>query len=158
MMSMALARLPLPARERRGSTVSVNMTDGRIVKGELLAVKADALLIYDKSADRAERLDLQQVNQVKVINKSKFLLGLAIGYGIGLASILVGLSKDSIMPQQALFIVPLQPGLYSGLFGALAGIDKKFFLAGPSSPIRQEKLDQLKRYAREQDFEKQDAD
>ena len=38
------------ASERRGATVTVTLTDGNRVKGELLAVRTDFLLVYDRDA------------------------------------------------------------------------------------------------------------
>lgn len=161
---MASVNLPLPARERRGSTVEVTMTDGSRIKGELLAVKDDALLVYDRDADQGKRLDLQEVVQVKVLKESKFLEGIAIGIAVGLVISINNLKKidrESLMP---LFegigcFLPLPiTGLCGGLLGALSGIDKKLSLAGESSRSVQQNLEKLKRYAREKDFEKPDAE
>jgi hypothetical protein len=151
---MALAGLPLPAKERRGSTVEVTMIDGSVAKGELLAVKDDVLLLYDQNDGQGKNIDLQEVFQVKVEKKSKFLAGFAIGYGIGLGTLRLTLSRDSIMPYPFLFILPALPGLLGGLLGSIAGTDEQFSLAGELSRIRHENLEKLKRYGREQDFEK----
>jgi hypothetical protein len=155
---MALVQQPLlTAKERRGATVVVTMIDGSLVKGELLTVKADALLVYDQDAGQGKNIDLQQVVQVKVLKKSKALLGLAIGLGVGLG--FCALNPDMAGHANAgigQIYIPLMSlsGLGGGLLGAFAGITDKFSLVGASSRNLQQNLKRLKHFAREQDFEK----
>jgi hypothetical protein len=147
--------MPLSAKERRGSTVVVTMTDGRIVRGELLAVKADALLIYNY---KGERLDLQQVAQVKVLKKLKPLEGLVIGFGAG---VVVGVAMSVAIPHEHynvgihLFLPP-EIGCLGGIIGFFACNSnfRKFSLPGESIQSVQQNLERLKRYAREQEVEK----
>jgi hypothetical protein len=152
---MTLVQPPLlAAKERRGSTVVVTMIAGRgTVKGELLAVKADALLVFDHDTLLSKSIDLKDVFQVKVLKKLNFLNGMAIGMVVGLGMLiyqneLSGQPNDSLVPD---FVVPLTTGLYGGLIGLFVRITKKISLDGASSEITLEKLKQLKRYAREQD-------
>jgi hypothetical protein len=155
-ISMALVRLPLTAaRERKGSTVEVTMADGRVVKGELLAVKSNALLVYDRDAGRGESLDLLQVAQVKVLKKSKLLLGLAIGLGAGLGFCAVNGFEDHTDEgmRSNFFKVMSLAGLCGGLLGACAGLSDKFSPAGSTPQDLQRNLERLKRYAREKDLE-----
>ena len=157
-MILALARQPLPAMERRGSTVAVTLTLARgTVQGELLAVKEDALLIYDHSAGRGQRIELQDVFQVKIVKKSKFFGFAVIGmvFGFALAD-LQHRNEDraSLLYGAGYLFLPFQFGLIGGIAGAIAGTDKRFSLAGESSQFVEEKLNQLKRYAREQDVQK----
>jgi hypothetical protein len=146
------------ASEQRGAMVAVTLTLGRgTVKGELLSVKEDALLIFDHSTGRGERIELQDVSQVKIIKKSKFLLGMVIGIIIGLRKASYNVRyEDSCEAGYGMdyFLIPPLTGLCGGILGALAGIDKKFSLAGILPQIRQENLERLKDYAREQDYEK----
>jgi hypothetical protein len=147
--------LPLAAAgSRKGSTVEVTMTDGRVVKGELLTIKMDTMIIHDPGTGKGWNLDLQQVTQVRIKRDSKFLLGAIVGLIVGLK-----LSDYSIKTEdkaglfygsQSALLVPMT----SLLCGSIAGIvsrDKKISLAGESSPAEQENLKRLKRYAREQD-------
>lgn len=154
-MVMALAGMPLPAKERRGSTVEVTMTDSSRIKGELLAVKTDALLIYDQDASQGKSIDLQQVDKVKILKKSKFLTGFAIGFGVLFGPCLCGYAQshgEGLLGLDMIFGLSAIPGLCGGIIGALASADKKLSLAGASSQISQQNLDRLKRYAREQDL------
>jgi hypothetical protein len=153
---MALPNLPLPAKERRGATVEVTMVDGGRVKGELLAVKADALLICEEGTGKGERLDLRQVARVKLFKQSKFLKGMLIGLGAGLGLSLYISSTYAGHDQGygfalAMGIVTPATCLGGGLLGGLAGLHEKFSLLGASPRSVQQNLGRLKRYAREQD-------
>ncbi|MCJ7526012.1 MAG: hypothetical protein MUP71_12445 [Candidatus Aminicenantes bacterium] len=166
MMFMALVCPPLPAKERRGSTVEVTMTDGSFVRGELLAVKADALLVYDSDDGQGRSIDIQQVDRVKIFRKGKFLEGLGIGLGAGLGMSLFNsfILKNGVPGHYwenlvaGFFILAPISSLGGGISGALAGIDKKISMAGASPLSAKAKLKQLKHYARERDFENPVAD
>lgn len=155
MMFMALAILPLPARELRGSTVEVILTDGSQVKGELLSVRADALLLYESGSGRGWHIYLQQVAQVKVIKRSHFFDGLAIGIGVGFVKGVIKLKnmdRDSLVPAFHVIgsFLPLPLiALGGGLLGAGFSLPQKFSLAGVSPQSLQQNLERLKRYARE---------
>jgi hypothetical protein len=152
-MFMALVQPTLlTAEERRGSTVEVTMTDGSLVKGELLAVKTDALLIYDQAAGQGNSIDLQQVVQVKVMKKSKFLRGMFTGLAVGMV---IGSDPEKNVHIDYYWLKTwLNCAIIGGLLEALTSADKKFTLAEVSPEIRQKKLEWLERFAREQDFEK----
>ncbi|MBE0665777.1 MAG: hypothetical protein IH584_08110 [Candidatus Aminicenantes bacterium] len=151
---------PLHAsRERRGATVEVTMTDGSKVRGELLAVKTDTLLVYDRTAGQGKIIELRQVDRVKVLKKTKFgeglLIGLVVGVGISFFNSHIlksGMSgHESFYFGLGLSVFPPITGLCGGLLGELAGIDKKLSLAGKSFERVQQNLLRLKRHAREQD-------
>ena len=152
---MALVRLPLQAaKERRGSTVEVTMIDGSQVKGELLAVKSDVLLVYNRAAGQGKSLNLQQAAKVKVLKKSKFLTGLAIGLGGGLVMAVGSGFKwpfNGNNEEMSNLIFPLVTSWFGGILGGFAGMSEKFSLAGESSRSLQQNLVRLKRHAREQD-------
>lgn len=155
LLVMTLAGLPLPAaKARRGSTVEVIMADGSVVKGELLAVKSDVLLIYDKDAGQGNSLDLQHVAQIKALKKSKLgkglLIGLGVGFGLCVYNNWIMGRHNGLNEYSYAFIFPVTIPL-GGIIGTLASIPKKFSLAGAASEIRLEKLKKLTRYARERD-------
>jgi hypothetical protein len=155
-LAIIMTGLPLAAGERRGAMVEVTLIDGRLVKGELLAVKADALLIYEEGSGKGERLDLRQVAQVKLFKKTKFLKGLIIGFGAGLGISLYFSGKA--VPHErgyifslAMFMLTPLTSLGGGLLGGLAGLHEKFSLAGTAPRSVQQNLERLKCHAREQD-------
>ena len=153
-MIVSLLAQPLPAKERRGATVEVTMTDGSKVRGELLAVKVDALLIYDRDSGQGRSIDLQQVNHVTLLRKLKFLTGIAIGLGVGLV---VGANPEKNVHidnywLRTCYTFAVIGGLLNG--AVTINAEKIITLAGVSPQTWQKKLEWLEHYAREQDSEK----
>jgi len=146
---------PLPAgTTRKGAMVEVTMTDGRRVKGELLAVKVDALLLYIQGIDRGERLDLQQVDKVRLLKKSKFFQGLGIGLlaGLALSEYSYGIAgNDEELSGLIYIVLPPQTALVGGIWGALSSISKTINLAGESTASVEKALGWLKLHTRERD-------
>jgi hypothetical protein len=163
-MVCVLASLTLAARERRGATVEATMADGNRVKGELLAVKSDALLVYDRDARLGKSLDLHQVAQVKVFKKPKVLAGITIGICAGLAVSIYNLNKierGSLMPLVEIVgsFLPLPVAMFGGgMLGGLFSIPQKISLAGVAPQCVQQNLERLKRHAREQEIEEPTSD
>jgi hypothetical protein len=156
MMFMALVPLSLPAaKTRHGATVEVTMNDGSQFEGELLAVKADTLLIYDQNGKQGKILELLQIAQVKILKKSKILKGLGIGLGVGLA---IGFFNNNVSYSDhdglSYFLITPVTTLIGFVLGLAASLPQNLSLAGESSGDVQRNLEYLKCYAREQDFEK----
>jgi hypothetical protein len=154
---MFISSICLPfaaAVSRKGSTVEVTMIDGYVVTGELLAVKADALLVFDRSADQGMSLDLRQVDRVKVIKKSKSWKGVFSGFTIGTVLVLgirlkfPNSGKDEELSNLGF---PFLAGMLGGLVGGLTSMPEKFSLAKESFKSMHQNLERLKRYARERD-------
>jgi hypothetical protein len=157
---MTFLGLPLPAlKGKKGANVEVIMADGRVVRGELLAVKSDVLLVYDPNSSQGKSIDLQQAVQVNVLRKGKSLSGLCVGLEVGLGLSLYGFIKSGQHENSGLIFCTVLPvtALIGGIVGALAGTPVKFRLAGESSEMVRQDLEELRRYAREPDLEKQDA-
>jgi hypothetical protein len=148
---MALTGLPLPAKEQRGSNVVIILNDGHQANGELLAVKSDALLIYNHNSNQGKSIDLQQVVQVIVLKKSKGLLGLAIGLGVGVLTwVIINARNDFEYARLSYIIITPPASLLGGIIGTLVSVPEEFYLSGESSQDVLQNLGQLKRYAREQ--------
>jgi small nuclear ribonucleoprotein (snRNP)-like protein len=159
-LAMGLGHLPLAAvKGKKGSNVEVTMADGRVVRGELLAVKSDVLLVYDHNSSQGKSIDLQQVVQVNVLRKGKSLRGLCVGLEVGLGLSLYGFIKSDQHENSGLIFCTVLPvtALLGGILGALAGTPEKFHLAGESFEMVQQDLEELRQYAREPDLEKQDV-
>ena len=158
MIFIASLRLPLPAGERRGATVEVTLADGSRVQGELLAVKSDVLLVFDRIADQGKSLDLRQVTRVKICKKPLALQGAVIGLGVGLVTALLSNAKyhseDAVL---AYLFIPPPAALLGGILGGIAGMSEKFSLPGESSRSAQQNLERLRGYARERELEKPGA-
>jgi hypothetical protein len=145
------ACLTLAARERRGATVLVTMTDGSVAQGELLAVKSDALLIFNNASGLGRSFDLLQIDRVRVMKKSKALNGLAAGLEVGLAVSLYYYIRSDQHENSGLAFVTVMPitGLIGGILGALSGREDEFAIAGAPPEERELNLDALRQRCHE---------
>ena len=152
-LAITLASLPLPARERRGSDVVVILTDGSKIKGELLAVKTDALLVFDRAAHQGKRIDLGQVARVKVLKTFWGFTGMFFGFGLGtgIAKLTYDESEFYVPQMRVSLIIMAVCTLAGGIIGAVKSVPTKITLAGESSLSIQQNLEKLKRHARERE-------
>ena len=73
----------LSAREKRGAKVAITFKDGHYAAGELIAVKPDSLLLLNFHGID-ESVELAGIRSVRVVRKSKALLGAACGLLAGM--------------------------------------------------------------------------
>jgi hypothetical protein len=83
-LAFLLLSLPtlLSARERRGANLVVVQKDGQTVKGELIAVKSDSLLLLNP-AGMDESVDIAGIRSIRIVIKSKGGTGFLIGFLAG---------------------------------------------------------------------------
>jgi hypothetical protein len=157
---MLLAAGPAQAERRSGAKVVVDTGLGyTTIKGELIAVRPDSLLLLDSSgADRS--IDVAHVRSVTVIKTSKAgiggILGLLAGAGGGYltgysAAVASGACPDCEAPLTGFacgfFGSFIGLGLGAAL-GSAAGRDVVIPLGGLSRPELTVQLKKLRRYAR----------
>ena len=143
-----------------GAKVIIQKKDGRQVKGELIAVKQNSLLLLDTEG-KDESIDIADIRVITIVKKSKVgkgaLYGLLIGGVIGaLEGIREG--KDGFIFSSS--ELAAMGGLVFGLLGALlgagigaaAGKDKTIQIEGMSDSEIQEALDKLRKKARIRDY------
>ena len=152
-MLMILANQPLSAaRQRRGSTVEVTMTDGRMVRGELLAVKGHNLIIHDKARDQGFTVNIEQVSKIWIKKKAQFLSGLASGLivGVGLGAILYACTTERDGSLRALALVlPSFAAIPAGaLIGVFKGLSVKIHVKREEPVQIEECLRYLQKHAR----------
>jgi hypothetical protein len=155
-LAISLVSLPLPARERRGADVVVVLTDGSKVKGELLAVKTDALLIFDRAAYQGKRIDLGQIARVKVLKTFWGFTGMFFGFGLGtgIAKLTYDESEFYVHQMRVSLIIMAVCTLAGGIFGTVKSVPTQIALAGESSLGAQRNLEKLRRHAREKESAK----
>ena len=128
---------------KKGAELVVYKTDGREVKGELLNVKRDSLLLMESPTSTGVTIDINEVKKIKISRKSKFWKGVGIGYGIsafylGYASFDYLKSEgggDNLIPGLLLttiYTAVLGTGvaLVTGTIGSFAGAGRTFKIAG----------------------------
>ena len=72
--------------KKKGAKLVIQKTDGQKIKGELIAVKKDSLLLLGQESGADVSVDIRNIEMVK-IKKSKTLLGASLGFlaGVGVA-------------------------------------------------------------------------
>ncbi len=123
-VALFAANQPLAARERRGSTVEVWMTDGGCVRGELLAVRGGMLAVHDRQRDSGTVLAVGDVDEVRILRKPRWLAGAALGALAGAAggAVLCGLAHDGDGGEQAgAAVMALKIGALTTVAGGLIG-------------------------------------
>jgi hypothetical protein len=157
---MLLAAGPAQAERRSGAKVVVDTGLGyTTVKGELIAVRPDSILLLDGSGvDRS--IDVAHVRSVTVVKRSKagvggilgFLAGASGGYLVGYASAVAsGACPDCEAPLQGLTggFLGCLVGLGLGAsVGSAAGRDVVIPLGGLSRAELTTQLKKLRKYAR----------
>jgi hypothetical protein len=127
-LALCLLFLVLPAslsaKERRGAELIVSRLDGSGVKGELIAVKPDSLLLLSEGKDVS--VDLGEVHTVVMIRKSRAGLLAGIGGAAGAAAgVVLGLNWNFEAISDSRTGGALFGGAAIGAAGALLG-----YLAG----------------------------
>ena len=155
----------LIAKERRGAEIVIQKKDGQQVKGELIAVKKDSLLLLERESGADVTVDIGDVSVITIVKKSKFKLGAGLG-------LLVGASGGALAPLGLNMVFNVKPdspvlklslkyalifgviGLASGtLLGGLAGQDKTIQIEGKSDSEIKEVLERLRKKARVTNFQ-----
>ena len=157
--SLVMLSANLYAKERRGATLIIQKKDGQQVRGELIAVKQNSLLLLDSETGADVSMDIKNIKVIKIRKKSMagngFLLGGSVGALIGLAAYR--------KPTGGMFTIDLGPGptaLGGGIVGGLiglviglvAGTDKTIQIEGMTDSEIQETLDKLSKKARIRDY------
>jgi len=151
-----LTHLPLTAKGRRGSTIELLMIDGRLIKGELLAVKGHDLILFDSFRRQGCTVAIERVAHVKLKKRSKALSGMAIGFigGLG-AGTLIARSRHGGEGYEQTGAALLGLMCWGGatLIGSLAGAvrgrpEEMQVIGGESVPLAA-CLQRLRRHARD---------
>jgi len=142
--------------QKKGAELVITKKDGLPIGGELIAVKKNSLVLLDSYSDAGVSIDVENIKFIKIVKKSKVLLGVGLGLllGGGLGS-LYGTSTDTYDSdlRPLAFIVYGGGGaalgaLVGGFFGASAGKDKTIQIEGISNSEIQKILEELRKKAR----------
>jgi hypothetical protein len=88
------------AQEKQGALILVSKVDGQLIKGELVAVKQNSLLLLDSNLNLDVNVDIGEIDQIEVIRKDKgAVIGGSIVGGALLGGIIAG-SRESKFPEK----------------------------------------------------------
>ena len=156
----------LYAKERRGAELIVEKKDGQSVRGELITVKENSLLLLsDSGADVS--VEIGDVKIITIVYKSKFWKG--AGYGLlaggacGVAGGIIGgddsssLESFSFSTENKAVIAGIALGLagvvLGGIIGASEGKDEIILIEGMSNSQIKKALEKLRKKARVRNFQ-----
>jgi len=144
---------------RHGATLVIIKKDGQQIKGELIAVKPNSLLLLD-AEETSMAIGIANIKIVRIIKKSKAKLGYIIGgtVGYGVAT-LIALSPSSGEDHSVFWtwillgsLLAMPASLLGGTIGAIAGTDKTIYLEGMTDSEIREALEKLRKRARIRDY------
>ena len=143
----------LEAKEKRGAEVLIRKTNKTEVRGELIAVKSDSLLILDFKTGVDITTYVNEIDNIKVIKKSHPWRGAGIGFLTGVVS---GIIYGAIWPGDAepnasyysttWAIVFSVPGALAGaITSGFVAIDKTYSIQGRPSRFVEADLNDLRK-------------
>jgi hypothetical protein len=156
------------AKERRGIDLIIQKTDAQQVKGELIAVKENSLLLKESSSGADITAVVSDMRTIIIVKKSKALeqggLGLLIGGGLGaLSGLFLGSQVifdnewfGDLRPAWTFYGGAFGAGLgliLGGIFGALLGKDETLQTEGKSESEIKDILKELRKKARVPNFQ-----
>ncbi len=159
--SLVMLSANLYAKERRGAKLIITKKDGQLIKGELITVKPNSLLLLDTEGKDVS-VDIADIEVITIVKKSKVWTGAGLGalIGGGVAALCNELfwkaNGEQYMKHIITAFVGVIGGAAGGLIGALvgarAGTDKTIQIEGrPDLEIR-ETLEYLGKKARVPDY------
>jgi hypothetical protein len=154
---LALLAPVLVAKERRGAQLVVTKNDGRVVRGELLAVKGTDLLIMAELALERVSVSLADAKVVKVVKRAKaggiitgVLIGGVVGAAVGSASQAGNHEFLSGIDKAAWTIAGAGIGILAGgIIGLVAGSREKFTIVGSNPNSLNLIASQLRKFAKD---------
>ena len=165
--SLIMLSTNLYAKERRGAKLIITKKDGQQIKGELIAVKPNSLLLLSTEGKDVS-VSIADIKVIKIVKKSQFwvgafagfLMGGAFGASLGISYADKEKSKPGLlagyMADWAILGYGLGLGaigaLLGGFIGASAGKDKTIHFEGMTDLEIKEALDKLRKKARIRDY------
>ena len=143
--SLVMLSVNLYAKERRGAKLIITKKNGQQIRGELITVKPTSLLLLDTEGKDVS-VDIEDIKVVRIVKKSKALLGAGIGLLAGIVAAKIG--KYIIFG----VIFPSIGMITGGLWGGYIGRDKTIQIEGMSDAKIKEALDKLRKKARIRDY------
>ena len=149
--------------KKRGAELEIWGKGAKFIKGELIAVKKNTLLLLESGIDVT--IDIKDVRFIRIVKKSKVLQGLGFGLLIGAGSgallyVLQGYDPSDFLSSPDAGNRALVGGIAGGFFGILIGgilsivvaKDKTILIEGKSPRWIEWNLKELRKKARIPDW------
>jgi outer membrane lipoprotein SlyB len=155
------------ANERRGATIGIYRTKSRMegtpfekpdIRGELIAVKINSLLILDSESGADITVGIENIEVIKIMKKSKVWRGAVLGLMVGgFSGATLGSSGGGDFAALGALILGTGVGIVGAFIGAIMAssprIDKTIQIEGKSESEIQEILEKLRKKARVRNFQ-----
>jgi len=158
--SLVMLSVNLYAKERRGAKLIITKLDGQQIKGELITVKEDSLLLLDSESGADISVDIDDIKVIKIMKKSEVWKGVRIGGFIGVvAGALLFIASEKWKVGTLPVAVFTSPAILGGAIGAsiggtfgVAAAGKTIQIEGKPDSEIQEALEKLRKKARIRDY------
>ena len=151
---------------KRGAKLIITKKNGQEIKGELITVKENSLLLLDGKSGVDVSVDFKDIKIIKIIKKSKFwkgsLYGLLLGGGLGVAALVSAFLRSEegdatlmeVISGTALYvgIAGAVGYLIGGIIGASLGKEVTIQIEGMSDLEIEQALKKLRKKARIRDY------
>ncbi|NIM14618.1 MAG: hypothetical protein GTO45_21595 [Candidatus Aminicenantes bacterium] len=135
--------------------VKVRMNDGKVLKGELLAVLDRNLVLFDRTGDKELRVSIDRVTQISIVRKPRMEKVTLNGMGIGIITVIAASSSNRDThydyPQFSILVFGTLGGLLGGLSALIPRPKKKYSIQGMSAAEVQQFLVFLRRFTQKED-------
>ncbi len=153
-LSGNLSAQSLSKSEKKGTKLRIQKNDGQHVKGELITVKKDSLLLLNAELNADITVLIKDIETITIVKKS---LGFQFMVYGALAGVLYGSAKKETYKyldrNQAYFVAGAVLAATGFAIGTVAGINKKIRIQGKSDTEIQETLEKLSKKARVPNFQ-----
>ncbi|MFX0211366.1 MAG: hypothetical protein ACFFDT_35630 [Candidatus Hodarchaeota archaeon] len=138
--------------EKTGADLIIQRTDGTQVRGELIAVKENSLLLLERDSGADMSVDSSEIRVIRIKKKSNFSQGFTIGFLAGGAGGATWMAAQGAHPKGYLIIgggLAVAGGLLGGLIGSATGSGERTIqINGKSDSEIQKILEELRKKAR----------
>ena len=141
----------LYAKEKRGVKLIITKTDGQQIRGELITIKPNSLLLLDTEGKDVS-IDIGDIKVIRIVKKA--FSGAGVGFLIGaVPAIIIGIYMEAPAAGY-LRAIGLFGGIGAllGIFRVAAGTDKTIQIEGMSDSEIKEAMDKLRKKARIRDY------
>lgn len=149
----------LPARQKkRGNDLVITTVDNRVFRAELLTIKGNDLIVLPGYPSSETVINIDEIQDIRVVRKSKTKLGALIGLSAGAGLTLYGIIDESthdydleLGPRFGVITGAIFCGVGLGigaLIGSLSGGDKHIVRVQRTPEENARILAKLNRYAR----------
>ncbi len=139
--------------EKKGAEIIVQKRGGLKVRGELIAVKEDSLLLMERESDRDVSVDVREIRTILIVKKPKlnygFFGGLLVGGTLGgyLGATMYGPGEEALAVMLGVLGAVTFATLGGFIFGSVSSNETIYFY-GKSDAEIQNTLERLRDMAR----------